>query len=378
MRASRHDLGGTVRARDPVATLAWVRPMFPLLGITRVANVTGLDSIGIPVWMCVRPNGRLMSVSQGKGITSELAQVSAVMESIETFHAEHLRPPDVVGAYRSVRRRHAAIDPGALERGTRARAYSPDREIGWLEGRDLATGEAVLVPRAFLDLNGSETHAESGLFHATSTGLASGNVLAEATCHALFEVVERDSEWRFHQLSPEERSARALAPASVEAPMLRAMLDAMTEAGVSVRLWDMTSDVGMPTFLCWIHGGFVVQTPRCGGCGCHLSAEIALSRAITEAAQSRLTHIAGSRDDFMPWHYDDARFPTRESEDAPTWWLRDRKSHPLGKTFDADLRTALGLLEEAGFDRVVVVDITRPDLEVPIVFVVVPGMRELR
>ena len=77
------DLGGTVRARDALETLAWVQPLLPRFGITRVANITGLDRIGIPVWISVRPHGRSLSVAQGKGLTPELAQASAVMESIE-------------------------------------------------------------------------------------------------------------------------------------------------------------------------------------------------------------------------------------------------------------------------------------------------------
>ena len=89
---AKHDLGGTMRCRDAASTLAWVRPMLPQFGITRLANVTGLDRIGIPVWMCIRPNGRSLSVSQGKGVTAELAQASAVMESIELYHAEHVGP----------------------------------------------------------------------------------------------------------------------------------------------------------------------------------------------------------------------------------------------------------------------------------------------
>lgn len=377
MDGVKHDLGGTLRGRTPERTLAWVRPLFPRVGITRVANVTGLDSIGIPVWMCVRPNGRLMSLSQGKGVTSELAQISAVMESIETYHAEHLRPPDVTGSYRWLRRRHVAVDPASLKPGTRARAYAPDRRIGWLRGTDLATNEAVLVPHQFLSLNGSETHADAGLFRATSTGLASGNVLAEAICHGLFEAVERESEWRWHQLSRAEQEATVVAPESLGTPLLRSLLEAMAKAGVFVKIWDMTSSIGLPTFRCVIHGGMLVQTPRCGGCGTHLSAEIAMARAVTEAAQSRLTLIAGSRDDFMPWHYDEDRFPGYEAPTAPTRRMQDRTSPPLGKTFEEDLGTTLGLLREAGYERVIAVDITQPELGVPVAFVVVPGMREI-
>jgi len=55
------------------------------MGITRVANVTGLDHVGIPVVMACRPNARGLAVSQGKGLTLDAAKASAVMESIIFF-----------------------------------------------------------------------------------------------------------------------------------------------------------------------------------------------------------------------------------------------------------------------------------------------------
>ena len=74
--------------------------------------------------MCIRPNGRSLSVSQGKGATAELAQASAVMESIEAFHAEHVRPPDLVASYRDVRVGvMPSLDPSSLQPGVRWQAY---------------------------------------------------------------------------------------------------------------------------------------------------------------------------------------------------------------------------------------------------------------
>src|SRR5215510_1476306 len=86
------DLGGTVRADHAANSLAKARAVMPALGITRLANVTGLDHIGVPCWMAVRPLALSLSVSQGKGLTHELAQISALMECIEVHHAEHLVP----------------------------------------------------------------------------------------------------------------------------------------------------------------------------------------------------------------------------------------------------------------------------------------------
>ena len=62
-------------------------------------SITGLDWIGIPVYLAVRPNSRNVPVYLGKGLTRAQAQVSALMESLEGFHAEEIRLP--VARYRS-------------------------------------------------------------------------------------------------------------------------------------------------------------------------------------------------------------------------------------------------------------------------------------
>jgi YcaO-like protein with predicted kinase domain len=370
------DLGGTFRGRDAAATLAWVQPMLPRLGITRLANVTGLDRIGIPVWLCVRPNARSLSVSQGKGVTAELAQASAVMESIEVYHAEHLPSPDLVASYDEVRRGCDVVSPRALEPGIRWSLYDDDRPIGWIGGTDLASGARVLVPHGRLSLDWSRPHPDAGLFLASSTGLASGNELSEALCHAIFEAVERDAEWHWRELPNSAQNATRLDAATVETPMLRHLLQQFAEAGLLVDMWDQTSGVGIPVYLCTITDpGAVGIVDGYSGSGCHLSNDIALARALTEAAQSRLTFIAGSRDDTFPEAYEP--HPPRVPEDADGRVdFRVRQSACLGRTFDEDLDTTLQLLRAAGFPRVVWVDHTRPEFGVPVVSVLVPGLRE--
>ena len=372
------DLGGTVRDRDASSTLAWVQPFLRDFGITRLANVTGLDCIGIPVWMCIRPNGRTLSVSQGKGVTADLAKASAIMESVELYHAERIAPPDLVASYRTVYRRHSAIDPRRLEPGTRGRAYSPTREIAWITGTDVGSGEPVLVPHARLNMNWSEVHPDTGLFMATSSGLASGNLRSEALCHAIFEAIERHADWRWERLSDGACHSRELDPDTIDSPMLRQLLDQCARAGVMVRMWDFTSEVAVPSYACEISGGGPPGSlGPYGGTGCHLSKEIALARAITEAVQSRLTVISGSRDDmFFSEYAPKADQAPKDSLATPTLSFRERRSPRLGATFDDDLRTTLRLLADAGFPRVVAVDHTRPEFGIPVVAVVVPGLHE--
>ena len=324
---AKRDLGGTMRCRDAASTLAWVRPMLPQFGITRLANVTGLDRIGIPVWMCIRPNGRSLSVSQGKGVTADLAQASAVMESIELYHAEHVGPPDLVASYREARRHHAVLNPRDLQPGPCWQTYTPRRPMAWIRGTELASGEPLLVPHVRVSMHWSRSHPDDGLLFVTSSGLASGNHRSEALCHAMFEVIERDCERRWERMSPAAQRSRELDAGTVDPPVLRGLLDQFAGAGVSVRMWDMTSEVGIPAFGCSIdEAGPLGRTGPYDGFGCHLSAEIALSRAMTEAAQSRLTFIAGSRDDLYPSCYESTNHSTpRPPIPPPTRRFQQRR-----------------------------------------------------
>ena len=82
---------GTFRTSGPEETWRRVSPRLATFGITRVADIAGLDEIGLPVHVAYRPVGRTLAVSVGTGLTAAQSQVSAVMESIETWHAENPR-----------------------------------------------------------------------------------------------------------------------------------------------------------------------------------------------------------------------------------------------------------------------------------------------
>jgi YcaO-like protein with predicted kinase domain len=354
--------------------------LLPAFGITRIANVTGLDRLGIPVWLCIRPNGRCLSVSQGKGVTDELAQASAVMESIELYHAERVAKPEMVASYREACRHHRLIDPGELAPGVRSGAYKPTRKIAWIRGMNLGSGEPVFVPQVLVDVDWSRPHPDGGLFFVTTTGLASGNHRLEALCHGLFEVVERYCEWRWDQLPEHARQAREVNSDTIESPMLRRLLDQCARARIRARMWDITSDVGLPAYSCTLSDPLALGgLDPAYGAGCHLSKEIALARALSEAAQCRLTVIAGSRDDVFPSLYGRPEHAAAH-DNVARGTLDFRKTEPLlpGLTFEDDLDEILRRLAAGGFRRAIAVEHTRPEFGIPVVTVVVPGMREVR
>src|SRR5262252_8690331 len=104
---------GTHRVFAPSETLARFRPLAPQMGITRLGNVTGLDRIGIPVAIAVRPNSRSVSVSQGKGLDLTQAMASALMEAIEGFHAEEIGQVRHA-TYRDLVETESVVDPTTL------------------------------------------------------------------------------------------------------------------------------------------------------------------------------------------------------------------------------------------------------------------------
>src|SRR4030081_492760 len=104
------DTAGTHRTVDPAETIARIRPFMPAMAITRIANITGLDCIGIPVVTVCRPNSRSLAVSQGKGLDLVSAQASGLMESIEFYHAERVLLPLKLASYEELRYAQRLVD----------------------------------------------------------------------------------------------------------------------------------------------------------------------------------------------------------------------------------------------------------------------------
>lgn len=371
---------GTHRTVAPAETLVRVRPLMPLMGITRIANITGLDRVGIPVVMVCRPNSRSLAVSQGKGVDLGAAKASGLMEAVETFHAETITLPLKLGSFRELSRSHALANVAALPRAA-ASPYDDDQPLLWIEGQDLISGSPLWVPYEVVHTNYTLPRGPaSGWFPANTNGLASGNHILEAVSHGLCEVVERDATTLWKHGSERSKRQRTLNLDTVDDDACRAVLDKFDRADIAVKVWDTTSDVGIASFYCLVMGrGDDAADPEFGG-GCHPAREVALLRALTEAAQARTTYIAGSRDDFSPEDYlptlrtrrlracralMDAHVPVRDFQDVPTWEADSIRD---------DVSWTLQRLQTAGVQQVVVVDLTKPELGLPVVRVVVPGL----
>jgi ribosomal protein S12 methylthiotransferase accessory factor len=369
---------GTHRTLNPAETLARVHPYMARMGITRLGNITGLDRIGIPVAVAVRPNSRSVSVSQGKGLELAQAMASALMEACEGFHAEEIGPRRRASC-RDLAASDIVVDPASLCAGTRP--FDPDAPISWVQGFDLLRRETCWLPAEIVHTD--YTQQPDGYFLAGSNGLASGNHLIEAINAALYELVERDAVacWIAKPLQMRVRCLLDLA--SVDDPDCRALLDKYEAARIAVRVWDVTTDIGIAAFLCEIRdrtAGDPTQLRRFHGSGCHADRAVALARALTEAAQTRLTYIAGIRDDLAPAEYEepagsevmDALMDALARESTPVS-LRDLPNF-RADDLNQDLRWALNRFAAIGIERVIAMDLTRPDFEIPVVRLVIPGL----
>ena len=352
-----------------------MRGQLGAIGITRVANLTGLDTIGIPTVQAIRPNARSLSVAQGKGCDLESAKASAVMESIEQYLAERPAVPLRWASYSELSGKSTVVDVSRLPAYIRRKPFDIGQSLFWTEARDLSTGHAVYVPIDMVHLNLSwPLHTVSGYFPVGSNGLASGNSLVEAIAHALWELIERDALARFYQMSAEAQAARRIALDSITDTDARDLLARYARADVAVGIWDMTSDIRIPAFFCAVvdnvqHG--IRPLGRALGFGCHSSSGVALCRALTEAAQSRLTRISGARDDMRT-----AQRSTQAHElGADVGWRQfsEVASHAF-PTLAMDVLWTVEMLRGAGLTQQLFVDLSVPELPVSVVRVIVPGL----
>jgi ribosomal protein S12 methylthiotransferase accessory factor len=277
-----------------------------------------------------------------------------------------------------------AMDPARLPRAADASVNPREAEFQWIEGKDLFTGTARWVPLDLVSADYTVDGPTKGPLQATTSGLAAGNHVLEALCHALCEAIERDALalWR---LRPDvEQDATTLDLATADAGLRAMLLDRFAAAGVELRAFDITSDIGVPAVLCLLGpAGCDDEIQPELGSGCHPDPMVALARAASEAAQARLTRISGARDDLLPQSYEVERRDARAR--AARAWLsagwparRGRECRHLpgcaGKTLHADLASILARLARVGLNEAVWVDLADPKIGIPVVRVVVPDL----
>lgn len=266
-------------------------------GISRVADLTRLDAIGLPVYSCVRALSATISIHSGKGLTHEASRAGAIAEAIEFQVAE--KPSGVfrvANATQLPAQDRLPLEDCALARASVVNDLTP---LAWEEVVNIQSGAPKLIPSDLVWLTGRIRDQPLLYFQTGTNGIASGGTLEDAILSGLYEIVERDA-WTLNQWLMD---VHGILPARVPlidlSPELETAVRKIEAAEVKLHLFDITTDYRVPAFSAVLLdlSGNVAGT--FGGYGCHLSAEVAATRAITEAAQARCCYISGARDDLF-------------------------------------------------------------------------------
>jgi ribosomal protein S12 methylthiotransferase accessory factor len=403
---------GTSRVKPVEQTLREVLPLTEKIGVTRLADITDMDILKIPNYSAVLPGTEdYIWVYSGKGLTRHHAQASALMESIERYCSLPSGAPKnmIQGSYDDLSKKFDVLHPSSVVEPMTFQ-YTEDMVMDFLPGFDLMNKEFLLVPApiALFKYSARQPAINPFAYHHTN-GLASGNVMEEAICHSLCEVIERDaismaqlkaSAVHFHILKTVENSLNSngyyVTPITatdyvddnsifpdveihdIEFEPITRLGKKFQEANIPLIIKNVTSEIGIPTFnaasIEWItHDyGYLVE-----GHGTHPDARIALLRAITEVSQSRAANIQGARDDLRKIPYGE-----NNTDDQRSWQFMksrdmirfsDIKSFINEDILD-DIKLILAKLDENDLNQVIVVNLTNPSVDIPVVRTIVPGL----
>jgi ribosomal protein S12 methylthiotransferase accessory factor len=338
--------GTSLRSRPPEETIDVARGLMPQLGITRLIDATERDCLTLPVFLTHRPGGRTSRIHAGKGLAAADACAGALMEAVEYSVAElH----SSAGADVSLPLGDLSA---ALPAGLRLADFSPRLGVAAdlraqtpaVFCEELVSSQRVLLP-AELVLVPFEPASSVPMFGWSTNGLASGNSLEEATLHALLEVLERDA--LAMNLARDE--SRLVPNASLPMPFRELAIE-WASRGIELVVRSLPDALGLPCFVAAVLQPRSRRVRVSRGWGYHFRRDIALARAICEAAQIRILvlqdaghdRIGATHEERLLARLVDTRRVMR-FEDAP---------HLAPRSIRSASNELLGRLGAAGFSRV--------------------------
>jgi len=394
-----------------------------------------MDKLYIPNYSAILPGTEdFIWVYSGKGTTKADAKASALMEAMERYSSlsKTCSKPFVRGTYSELSRLYdKVLHPDEVVEFVNP-GYDGNNSItDFLPGFDLMNNENVLVPAQLALSKYSAKPPAIDIFPQCHTnGLASGNVLEEAVCHALCEVIERDASsiadlcassipysilegitdalrkpenggYPINRIPAAEKftddanifSQVDLSEIIKDSERVNRLAKKFTDAGIRLLIKDITQkDIGIPTFVAssveWItyNYGYFAK-----GYGTHIDSKTALIRAITEVSQTRVANIQGARDDLKKIQYKDYDEIYKRK-----WAFMDMSLRSVGQTKDKnknnniikfheikthvntdildDIRLILARLKRARLKRAIIVELTNPKIGIPVVRAIVPGL----
>lgn len=367
----------THRARVPNATLQFVQSKQEILDMKSLRDATDDDRIGIPVFTCyrIRPDGSRTDHT-GKGASKTQAQVSLTMEAIERYSSEFKKEDEkklVKESYNSLKIKCNALDPQELIL-SRFSDYKPNDELYWVQGYDLIKDEEILIPACCVY---HPFNLDNDLLISSNTdGLASGNTIEEAIFHGLTEVIERDA-WSIAKYTGEPRDALFIED-QADNQFILDIIEKFEKAEIQIVCKDITSDIGVPVIAAFSQDLIHEDMMPIDGFGAHLDPKVAMARALLELASTRglLIQKHGIKGIKNPTPL----YLQEESEvEDPRFYAYRQKS--LGELevgysqdISKDIEAVAAKLEERGLQKIIVVDLTKPEIGIPTVRAIIPGM----
>lgn len=374
---------GTHRIIPPSQTIENNEDKCKIAGITRITEITHLDRIGLPVFSAIRPTSQdgAISIYGGKGISVEHAKASAMMEGFERYSAEKQNENTNTGTISEISSKGNIIDIETLNLPKDFKKENIDSlNLEWNTCHDLISGDDYFVPsNAIYHPYVSDNNSIQSLFKSNTNGLASGNSLEEAILHGMFEVIERDA-WSIFELT--HKNSAQIDLDSIESDIVNDALLKFRENEINIKLMDLTADINVPTIAASADDTLLKDAGLLTlGIGTHLDPEVAILRSLTEVAQSRATQIHGAREDTV--RADFARtagyermkrinkhYFQEEDEKISLSDIENKSTDSITK----DIDIVLDELKANEIEHVLYYDLTRPELDVNVVRVIIPTM----
>ncbi len=282
------------------------RALLPLCrraGISRIADLTGLDRLSLPVVQAVRPGALSEVTSLGRGQSITEAAVGAVMESLERYYAESMTSDRIF---------LASADELKVADGLFENLLVPGRGAGWrrqtiqwITALDIFSGSSQVVPLELVHTRYTDPPPDhDGLFLRTTAGLACHMAWHLAVAHGIYECIERDAIARAfatHGFFDRMRIAPFGLGKAVDDIMVL-----LVEHGISVGFWHAVSPTGVAVVWCQtieIGRGEPILALPTEGYSAGPNLEAAASSALLEALATRAGAISGARDDQTTGHY---------------------------------------------------------------------------
>lgn len=388
------------RIIEPAKTIEKVKKKFQKIGVEGIEQIKPTYTDNIPIfrinkaktgWKCHRalhlwtnPPSPLDNPPRevyGKGITVEQSRASALMEAVERYCGQIFPQDNIIsGSYEEVQ--DNAISPSDFKfpgsippkcrscaaRGVKCFPHLDEVSQEWRWGYSLTRDQPVLVPAALVYYPYMSRKGKSFIFNDTS-GLASGNTLEEAVLSGLAEVIERDALYNNFNLNERDMSVVEFESLASKNRYVREFVDkAISPDRVFTFLIKNDPPLRIPTItalICYRRGKKGVVF---GGTGTHLNPEVSLIRALTEMEQQKVRKGKLMKFDESDLLLSD-QTPVESSiriEQIPNRSFRSTK---------IDLEFYREELSRHNRE-VIVVDLTRGDIEIPVVRVMVPELIE--